>query len=183
MATHYYDNSSSGSQYYFNTNSATTSQSQQSYNSPPVSGYSNYPSHSSNQQIRLESSYQTPQSYQSVAGFNRNVSQQQYKTPQSPTPQVRASVRVLGSQDLYQLQNSPQITQISPQQQHFQFDSRQQSGRPTGPAVVYQTPGAAQYTHHNVDLWTESPSQSTDHYVQVIELLNVKKNTFSFLLK
>jgi hypothetical protein len=177
MATHYMDNASSGNQYYFNTNSATTSQSQRSYNSPTrstfdSSGYSTYPnnissSRSPNQQIRLENSYYAPQSYQSVGGFNRNVTEQQYRSPPLPAPQVRASVRVLGSQDLHQLQSSSQPTHISSQQHHFQFDSRQQPGRSTGPAVVYQTPGAAQYTHHNVDLWTENPSQGSDHYVQV----------------
>ena len=54
-------------------------------------------------------------SYQSTAGFNRA---QQYSIP-SPKPQVRASVRVLGSQDQYQLSNSPRIVQISPQQHHL----------------------------------------------------------------
>lgn len=103
-------------------------------------------------------------SYQSTAGFNRHQ-------PYSPSPQVRASVRVIGSQDQYPLTNSPHLVQISPQQHHFQFDSRQQSGRPTGPAVVYQTPGAAQFTHRNVDLWTEGsspnyqPPPPQDHFV------------------
>ena len=103
-----------------------------------------------------------------MAGFNRQTTtQQRYQTPQSPAPQVRASVRIAGSQDQYQLSNSAQPVRITPQQHHFQFDNRQHPGQPTGPAVVYQTPGAAQYTHRNVDLWTEGPSQGQDHYVQV----------------
>lgn len=111
-------------------------------------------------------------SYQSTAGFNRHQ-------PYSPSPQVRASVRVIGSQDQYPLTNSPHLVQISPQQHHFQFDSRQQSGRPTGPAVVYQTPGAAQFTHRNVDLWTEGsspnyqPPPPQDHFVHVEEKTNL----------
>ncbi|CAF1176500.1 unnamed protein product [Adineta steineri] len=176
MSTHYIGSTNSGNQYSYNSSNATTTQSYQNYNSNATSalgspGYSSYPinasnSRSSNQQIRLNDSYHSPQSYQSTGGFDRNTTQY-YQSPQpSSTPQVRASVRVLGSQDAYQLQSSPHITQASPQQHHFQFDSRQQPGRSTGPAVVYQTPGAAQYTHHNVDLWTEGPSQSTDHYVQ-----------------
>lgn len=168
MATHYIDNMSS-SPYYFNANNATTSQSNRTYSS---SGYSSYPtggglagSYLSSQSNRYENS--SPQQYQSVAGFNRNTTQQRYQTPQSPAPQVRASVRIVGSQDQYSLPNNAQPVRISPQQHHFQFDSRQQPGHATGPAVVYQTPGAAQYTHHNVDLWTEGPSQGQDHYAQV----------------
>jgi hypothetical protein len=180
MSTHYMDNASSGSQYYFNSSNATTSQSQRTYSSPTQSnfgstgGYTTHPvnvsgSYSPNQQIRIENSYHAPQQYQSVAGFNKNVTQQHYQSPQSPTPQVRASVRVVGSQEQYNLSSS-QPTQVSPQQHHFQFDSHQQPGRPTGPAVVYQTPGASQYTHHNVDLWTENPSQhSQDHHAHVLE--------------
>lgn len=169
MATHYIDHMSS-SPYYFNANNATTSQSNRTYSS---SGYSSYPTNSgglagsylSSQSNRYD---QSPgQQYQSVAGFNRNTTQQRYQTPQSPAPQVRASVRIVGSQDQYSLPNNAQPVRISPQQHHFQFDSQQQPGRPTGPAVVYQTPGAAQYTHHNVDLWTEGPSQGQDHHVQV----------------
>jgi hypothetical protein len=217
MSTHYTENASSGSQYYFNANNtSTTSQSYQPYGS---SGYSTYPtsisgSRSPNQQIRIDNSYQTPQNYQSVAGFNRNVTQQRYQTPQSPSPQVRASVRIAGSQDQYSLPNSSQPIQISPQQQqhqyslhnssqpihvstqqpqyslhtsshpiqvspqqhHFQFDSHQQPGHATGPAVVYQTPGAAQFTHRNVDLWTEGQSQGPDHHVQVLLKLILKSN-------
>jgi len=167
MSTHYIENASSGSQYYFNT--TTSPQSYQPYGS---SGYSTYPSsilgtHSPNQQIRIDNSYQTPQQYQSVAGFNKNVTQQHYQSPHSPSPHLRATARAISSQDQYHLQRSPQPIQVSPQQHHFQFDSRQQAGHPTGPAVVYQTPGAAQFTHRNVDLWTENPSQGQDHHVQV----------------
>jgi len=162
------DNRDSGNQYYFNSNSAATNQSNRTYSS---SGYSNYPtslpsSYSPNQQIRMDNSYQLPQQYQSVGGFNRNTTQQRYQSPQSPAPQVRASVRVVGSQEQYPLPTSSQRTQSSPQQQHFQFDARQQPGHPSGPAVVYQTPGAAQFTHRNVDLWTEGSSQGQDHHVQ-----------------
>ncbi|CAF0988713.1 unnamed protein product [Adineta ricciae] len=172
MSAQYFNGTSGANQYYFNSSNTTTSQSNQNYTSSATPSYgsptySSYPvSHSSNQQIRLNDSYQTPQSYQSTGGFGRSINQQQYQSAQSPPPQVRASVRVLGSQDTYQLQSSPQRTQISPQQHHFQFDSHQQPGRPTGPAVVYQTPGAAQFTHHNVDLWTENASRSPDYYVQ-----------------
>lgn len=165
MSTYYVDNPSTGGQYYFNANNTTTSQSNRTYNS---SGYPTS-SYSSN---RIDNSYQLPQQYQSVAGFNRNTTQQHYQTPRSPAPQVRATVRVVGSQEQYQLPNSPQPIQVSPQQHHFQFDSRQQPGHPTGPAVVYQTPGAAQFTHRNVDLWTEGPSQGQDHYVQVCNQFN-----------
>ena len=173
MSAQYFNGTSGANQYYFNSSNATTTRSHQNYTSSEAPSYgsptySSYPvSHSSNQQIRLNDSYQTPQSYHSTGGFGRSTTQQQYQSAQSPPPQVRASVRVLGSQDTYQLQSSPQRTQISPQQHHFQFDSHQQPGRPTGPAVVYQTPGAAQFTHHNVDLWTENASRSPDYYVQV----------------
>lgn len=192
MATHYIDNMSS-SPYYFNANNATTSQSNRTYSS---SGYSSYPtggglagSYLSSQSNRYENS--SPQQYQSVAGFNRNTTQQRYQTPQSPAPQVRASVRIVGSQDQYSLPNNAQPVRISPQQHHFQFDSRQQPGRATGPAVVYQTPGAAQYTHHNVDLWTEGPSQGQDHYAQVKRFIDPfilyftcssRPNVFQFVL-
>jgi hypothetical protein len=178
MATHYIDNASSGSQYYFNANNATTtSQSYQNYTSPKtISDYSNYPgARSPQQQIRVERNtynqddlYQLPQQHQSKAGFNKNVSQQYYQPPQSPVHQVRATVRSVGNQE----QHHSQPTQVSPQQHHFQFDSRQQPGHATGPAVVYQTPGAAQFTHHNVDLWTENPSQGRDHLVQVFFIVN-----------
>jgi hypothetical protein len=166
MSTHYIENASSGSQYYFNTNTATSPSNR--------TGYSNYPtslsgSRSPNQQIRIDSSYQIPQQYQSTAGFNRNVSQQYYQTPQSPPAHLRATVRAISSQDQYRSQHAAQPIQVSPQQHHFQFDSRQQAGHPTGLPVVYQTPGAAQFTHHNVDLWTENPSQGQDHYVQVFK--------------
>jgi len=170
MSTHYIENPSSGSQYYFNTSTTSTSQAYQPYGS---SGHSTYPtsfsgSNSPNQQIRIDT-YQTPQQYQSVAGFNKSVTQQRYQSSQSPPPHLRATVRAISSQDQYNLQRSPQPSiQVSPQHHHFQFDSRQRQGNPTGPAVVYQTPGAAQFTHRNVDLWTEGSSQGQDHYVQVL---------------
>ena len=192
MATHYIDNMNS-SPYYFNANNAATSQSSRNYSS---SGYSSYPtggglagSYLSSQSNRYENS--SPQHYQSVAGFNRNTTQQRYQTPQSPAPQVRASVRIVGSQDQYSLPSNAQPVRVSPQQHHFQFDSQQQPGRPTGPAVVYQTPGAAQYTHHNVDLWTEGPSQGQDHYAQVQTFIDPlilcstcspRPNVFQFVL-
>jgi hypothetical protein len=169
MSTYYVDNPSSSNQYYFNANNAATSQSTRTYSS---SGYSNYPTN------QIDNSYQVPQQYQSVAGFNRNTTQQRYQTPQSPAPQVRATVRVVGSQDQYNLPSSSQPVQVSPQQHHFQFDSRQRPGLPTGPAVVYQTPGAAQFTHRNVDLWTEGPSQGQDHYVQVCNQCNYRLHIF-----
>lgn len=184
MSTHYIDNVTS-SPYYFNANNATTSQSSRTYSS---SGYSNYPvgglagSYLSSQSNRIDNSYnnQFPQQYQSVAGFNRHTTtQQRYQTPQSPAPQVRASVRIVGSQDQYQLPSSSQPVRISPQQHHFQFDNRQQPGHATGPAVVYQTPGAAQYTHRNVDLWTEGPSQGQDHFVQVRTIDSFISKTFA----
>jgi hypothetical protein len=131
--------------------------------------YSAYPvsvSSTSNQQIRLDDSYHAPQQYQSVAGFNKTVTQHQYQTPQPSTPQTRATVRAVTNQERYNVQQSPHATLVSPQHHNFQFDNRQQPGHPTGTPVVYQTPGAAQFTHHNVDLWTEGPSQGQDQYAQ-----------------
>ncbi|CAM2698645.1 unnamed protein product [Rotaria socialis] len=175
MATHYIENASSGNQYYFNTNNATTSsQPYQTYSSPVRSSYNSstysaYPisiSGASNQQIHLTDSHQVPQNYLSVGGFNKGVTQHHYHTAQSATPQTRTTARAISNQDRYHLQGSPQVIQVSPQQNHFQYDTQQRAGHPTGPPVVYQTPGAAQFTHHNVDLWTENPSQTHDQHVQ-----------------
>ncbi|CAF0971938.1 unnamed protein product [Rotaria sordida] len=175
MATHYIENASSGGQYYFDTSKATTSQSHRNLSSP-VGTYTVYPigiSSSSNQQIRYDDLHNTSQQYQSVGGFNKDVTQHQYQTSQLSTPQIRATARAVNNQDLYRLQRSPQPIQVAPQQHHFQFDTRQQAGHPTGPAVVYQTPGAAQYTHHNVDLWTEGSSQDLDHHAQRVSVRSV----------
>ncbi|CAM4740425.1 unnamed protein product [Rotaria magnacalcarata] len=182
MATHYIENASSGNQYYFNTNNATTSsQSYQTYSSPVRSSYNSstysaYPvsiSGASNQQIHLNNSHQVPQNYLSVGGFNKAVTQHHYHTAQSAAPQTRTTARAISNQDRYHLQGSPQIIQVSPQQNHFQYDTQQRAGHPTGPPVVYQTPGAAQFTHHNVDLWTENPSQTHDHHAQRVSVRSV----------
>lgn len=175
MATHYVENASSGNQYYFNANDATTSHSYQTYSSPvrsthSSSTYTTYPvnvSGLSGQSMHFDS-YQVPQNYQSVAGF-KSVAPQYYQPPISPTHQSRTTVRAVSSQDRYNVQRSPQTVQAIPQQIHVQYDNRQRSGQPTGPPVVYQTPGAAQFTHRNVDLWTESPSQNNDYNVQVLK--------------
>ena len=183
---HYMDNGSSASQYYFNANSATTSQSYRNQAAPVTMSttfsspeYSSYPGGGSlsaarsspSQPIRIDrntfdlnDTYILPKQHQSVGGFNRTVVQQSYQTSQSSAPQVRASVRTVSNQDQY---HSIQPVQTSPQHHHFQFDPRPQAGRPTGVPVVYQTPGAAQFTHRNVDLWTEELSRDRDYHVQV----------------
>lgn len=176
MATYYVDNGSSGNQYYFDSGSATTSS--QSYRAQPSPVHnSSYPTghlvstRSPYQSIRVEQQsafglddpYRLPQQHQSVAGFSRTVTQQ-YHQP-APPPQVRARMRSVGNQESY----SSQPLQASPQQHHFQFDSHRQPGHPTGSPVVYQTPGAAQFTHRNVDLWTEDTSRGRDQIVQVGE--------------
>ena len=185
---HYMDNGSSASQYYFNANSATTSQSYRNQAAPVTMSttfsspeYSSYPGGASlsaarsspSQPIRIDrntfdlnDTYILPKQHQSVGGFNRTVVQQSYQTSQSSAPQVRASVRTVSNQDQY---HSIQPVQTSPQHHHFQFDPRPQAGRPTGVPVVYQTPGAAQFTHRNVDLWTEEPSRDRDYHVQVLQ--------------
>ena len=183
---HYMDNGSSASQYYFNANSATSSQSYRNPTAPVTMTttfsspeYSSYPGGASlsalrsspSQPIRIDrntfdhnDTYILPKQHQSVGGFNRTVVQQSYQSSQSSTPQVRASVRTVSNQGQY---HSIQPVQTSPQHHHFQFDSRPQAGRPTGVPVLYQTPGAAQFTHRNVDLWTEESSRDRDYHVQV----------------
>jgi hypothetical protein len=140
-----------------------------------------------------DDSYQLPQQHQSVAGFSKTASQQPYQSSPSSAPQVRATVRAVHSQEQqhassgqYQQQqhqqphqrpqqaypniehqSSPQPSQISPQQQQYQYDSRQQSGQQTGVSGYYQSPGSAQYPHHELDQRTESPSRSRDQHGQV----------------
>ena len=182
MTSRYIENASSGTQYYFNPNDATTSQLFRTHQSYVLSPYvsSNYSAYSRdissprslNQPIRLDDSYQTPQQYHSVAGFNRGVTHPHYQTPQS-LPHGQTTVRAINNQDQNYLRRSPQPKQVSPQHHHFQFDTRQQPGHPTGPPVIYQTPGAAQFTHRNVDIWTENPSRNYDHHSQVIELFMI----------
>ncbi len=206
MATHYIENGNSGSQYYFDSNSNSTSQ-DRAYTAPVTATASVVPSEyspyaagvsgarSQHQQMRSEQNaydendpYQLPQQqHQSVAGFNKPVSQQQYQSSPSSTPQVRATVRSVNSQEQqyassaqqpqqqptqqrqqvyvhYDQQSSPQS---SPQQQQYQYDPRQQSGQQPGGSAYYQAPGSAQYSHHEVDQRTESPSRSRDQHVQV----------------
>jgi mediator of RNA polymerase II transcription subunit 25 len=222
MATNYIENGSSGNQYYFDAINNSTSQAQKptqdrSYASPiPIttsvgpSEFTAYPAgvsgvRSPNQQIRSDQStynqndsYQLPQQHQSVAGFNKTVSQQQYQSSPSSAPQVRATVRSVSSQEQqqqqqqqqytpsvqhqqqqqpqqrqqqahinYQQQGSPQPSQISPQQNQYQYDSRQQTGQPTGVSGYYQTPGPAQYPPHELDQRTENPSRSREQHAQV----------------
>ena len=174
MATYYVDNGSSGNQQYYNSSATTTSS--QSYRAQPSSDFgSSYPTghlvstRSPYQSIRVEQQsaydrddpYRLPQQHQSVGGFSRTVTQQYHQA--AAPPQVRARVRSVGQQESY----SSLPLQASPQQHHFQFDSRQQAGRPTSSPVFYQTPGAAQFTHRNVDLWTEDSSRNRDQIVQV----------------
>jgi hypothetical protein len=205
MATHYIENGSSGNQYYFDANSSSTSQTQKTaqdrtYASPistttsvGSSEFSPYPTgvagvRSQHQQIRSErntyhedDSYQLPQQHQSVAGFSKTVSQQQYQASPSSAPQVRATVRSVTSQEQqqqqqqqqqqayvnYEQQASSQPSQISPQQQQYQYDTRQQAGQPISPSSYYQAPGPAQYLPHELDQRTESPSRSRDQHAQV----------------
>jgi hypothetical protein len=185
MATHHIENGSSGNQYYFDANSNTTSQAQRStqdrtYSSPVTTttvGSSEFSPYAAGvqgvrfqqQQTRSDrntynegESHQLPQQHQSVAGFNKSVSQQQYQSSSSPVPQVKATVRSVNSQEQqyaastqhqqqpqrppqqqtyanYEQQGSPQPTQILPQQQ-YQNDPRQQPGQPTGVPSYYHTP-------------------------------------------
>jgi hypothetical protein len=219
MATHYAENGSNASQYYFDASSNSTSQVQKStqdrtYASPITttttvgsSEFSPYPvgvSGARPQQQQFQSdrnsynednSYQLPQQHQSVAGFNKTVSQQQYQSSPSSVPQVRATVRSVTSQEQqkqqqhgssvqyqqqpqpqqrqqqayvnYEQQGLPQSSQISPQQNQYQYDPRQQSGQPTGVSGYYQASGSTQHPQHEFDQRTESPARSRDQHVQV----------------
>jgi hypothetical protein len=217
MATHYIENGSSGNQYYFDANSSSTSQAQRStedrtYTSPITtitsvgsSEYSPYPAgvsgaRSQYQQSRSDrntynedDSYQLPQQHQSVAGFSKTASQQQYQSSPSSVPQVRATVRSVSSQEQqqqqqygssgqyqqqpqqrqqqayvhYEQQGSPQPSQISPKQHQYQYDPRQQSGQSTDVSGYYQTQGSAQHPQHEFDQRTDSPSRSRDQHAQV----------------
>jgi hypothetical protein len=224
MATHYIENGSTGNQYYFDANTNASSQVQRStqdraYASPITatttihpSEYSPYPAgvsgaHTQQQQIRSDRNihneddpYQLPQQHQSVAGFNKNVSQQQYQSSPSSAPQVRATVRSVNSQEQqqqrqqqqafisYEHQGSSQPSQISPQQHQHQYDSRQQLGQSTNVPSYYQTPGSAQHAHHEQDQRTESPSRGRDQHVQVflhllffiIQITAVMPSTFMY---
>jgi len=167
MSTYYIENGSSGNQYYFDNNAATSHNSSQSYRSygSPVTFSTNFTTPTSSSSHHHDS-YAYPQQHQSVAGFSKTTTHQYHASP-SPPPQARARIRSVGQQDHHHYQQQHHSMQVAPQQHHFQFDSRQQAGHPSGPAVVYQTPGAAQFTHRNVDLWTEgSNGGNRDHYVQ-----------------
>jgi hypothetical protein len=188
MGTYYIEDGNNGNQYYFNSHHSSASH---SFQNQPSTMNSSYPvghlvsTRAPQQSIRVErsnydydDSYRLPTQHQSVAGFSKNASQQHYQSAVSsstttttamPPPQVRARMRSVGSQD----QSRSQPSQVSAQQHHFHYDSRYQPGQPTGPAVVYQTPGAAQFTHRNVDLWTESSSRGRDPYVQVIVFVEI----------
>lgn len=181
MGTYYVDNGSSGSQYYFNQNTTNNTQSYRNQASPvtfsttfDASGYSSYPtshlspSRSAYQTIRVaqDDSYRLPEQHQSVAGFNKNTTTHHYyQTSSLPTSQPRARVLSVGHQDSSRSTHQP--VYVAPQQLHIQYDPHQQTGHSTAAPVVYQTPGASQFTHRNVDLWTESPNRGADHYVQV----------------
>lgn len=194
MSTHYIENESSN-QYYFDANNASPATVTTSVGS---SEYSPYPAgvsgaRSQYQQVRSErttyndnDSYQLPQQHQSVAGFSKNTSQQQYQSSQSSTPQVKATVRTVNTQDQqyyqqqqqqqqrqpqqqqsysnYEQQNSPQQYQ---QQQQYQYDSRQQSGQTPQSPSYYQSPNTAQYSQYEANQRTESPSRGRDQHAQV----------------
>ena len=145
-----------------------------------------------------DDTYQLPQQHQSVAGFNKSVTHQQHPSSPSPVPQVRATVRSVHNQEQqhasssvqhqhqqqsqqrqhqpgyvnYEQQGSQQSAQISPQHQQYQYDPRQQQGQPTGVSGYHQTPGPAQYGHHQADQRTESPSRSRDQHVQVCKKIH-----------
>jgi hypothetical protein len=222
MATHYIENGSAANQYYFDAANNANPQAQRpaqdrAYASPittttTTAGPSEFSPISTNvsgarpqiQQIRSErntynedDSYQLPQQHQSVAGFNKSVTQQQYPSSPSPVPQVRATVRSVHSQEQqhassvqyqhqqqpqqrqhqqqgfvnYEQQGSQQPSQVSPQQHQYQYDPRQQQHHQQGQSTVgsafYQTPGSAQYGHHDLEQRTESPSRGRDQHAQV----------------
>jgi hypothetical protein len=215
MATHHIENGDSGSQYYFDANSSAPSQGQRStqdraYPSPVAniasvgpSEFTAYPAgvsgarsqyqpiQSDRNTYNKDDPYQLPQQHQSVAGFNKTTSQQQYQSPPSSAPQVRATVRTVNSQEQqqhvssgqyqqqqppqrpqqaypnYEQQGAAQPSQISPQQQQYQYDPRQQAGQQPGGSGYYQSPGSAQYPHHELDQRTESPARGRDQHGQV----------------
>lgn len=226
MATHYIENGSSGNQYYFDAGSNTTSQTQKStqdrtYASPVAITTTVGPSEFSTnppvgvsgvrpqyQQVRSDRStynqddpYQLPQQHQSVAGFNKSVSQQQYQSSPSTAPQVRATVRAVNSQDQqfassaqyqqqqqqpqqrpqqpygnYEQQSSPQSPQISPQHHQYKHDSRQQAAQPTSASGYYQPPSSPPHPYHELDQRTESPSRGREQHVQVLTYLLFNMN-------
>mgnify|MGYP006892793126 CR=1 FL=1 len=182
MSTHYIENENSN-QYYFDAGNASPATVTTSIGS---SEYSPYPAGVSGartqyQQVRSErttyndnDSYQLPQQHQSVAGFNKTTSQQQY---QSSAPQVKATVRTVNTQEQQhgssQYYQQPQQSytsyeqQNSPQQQQYQYDSRQQSGQVSQSPGYYQSPNTTQYSQYEVHQRTESPSQGRDQHAQV----------------
>ena len=204
MATHHIENGSSGNQYYFDANNASSvSPGQRSGQdrvyatsgttaisteySPYAAGVSGVRSQQQHIQsdrnlYHEDNSSQLPQQHQSVAGFSKTTSQQQYQSSSSPVPQVRATVRAVTSQDQQQYQQRPQqshsnydqqassqpsyvSSQQPQQQQQYQYDSRQQHTNVPG---YYQSPGSAQYSNQNVDQRTESPTRNRDQYGQVL---------------
>ncbi|CAF3453998.1 unnamed protein product [Rotaria sp. Silwood1] len=209
MATHYIETEQGGNQYYFDGKSNATSQAQRSTQDSsyavPVAvtttvGSNENISHpvgvsglrSQHQQIRSDhnvhvegDSYQLPQQHQSVAGFNKSVSQQQYQTAPPSAHQVKATVRTVNTQEQqhhgssvqhqqqqqqaygnYGQQTSPQSSQVSSQHQQYPYESRQQVGQPTSVSGYYQAPSSAQHTHQEVDHRTESPSRGRDQHAQ-----------------
>ncbi|CAF2104013.1 unnamed protein product [Rotaria magnacalcarata] len=218
MTSHYIENESNANQYYFDANNKATAQVQRlahdaTYASPVTvsttigpSEFSPYPVgvsgvRSPTQQIRSDQNgyvgsdpYQISQQHQSVAGFNKSVSQQQYQSSSSPVPQVKATMRTINSPEQqhaspiqyqqqqqsqstrqpqqqiyanYEQQGLPQSSQVLTEHQQHQYDSRQQLGQSTGVSAFYQAPSSAQYTHHDVDQRTESLSRGRDPNVQV----------------
>lgn len=201
MASHYIENGNSGNQYYFDSNASAVSPGQRSgqdrvYASPGATvtsagstEYSPYPAGVSGARLQQqqyaqsdrtayndENSYQLPQQHQSVAGFSKTTSQQQYQSSASPAPQVRATVRSVTSQEQQQHQQRPQQSyanydqQASSQQQpqQYQYDSRQQSGQNPTSSGYYQSPNSAQYPQQEVQQRTESPTRNREQYGQVL---------------
>lgn len=173
MATHFAENESGGSPYHFDVNSSSTPQAQRStqdrtYASPVTvttaassSEYSPYPAgvsgvrsppqqfQSDQNTYNQENSYQLPQQHQSVAGFNKSVSQQQYQSSPSSAPQVRATVRSVTSQEQQQQQQqhgSSAQYQQQPQQQYVSgAQYQQQPQQQYGSSAQYQQPQQQQY--------------------------------------
>lgn len=207
MATHYIDNEESSSPYYFDQSTPSVGQSTRTTTTTVTtmnpSDYSPYSTGSSSsariqsQQVKTkyddDDSYQwtQQQQHQSVAGFNKNVSQQQqYSTSTAAVPQVRATTRqaniqeqqynssnqyhsptssqnrVLQTYTTYERSDSPTPAQVTSQ---YHFDSRQ-TAQNTGSPVYYQSPSSVQHSQHDHDLRTDSPTRVRDQHGQVREL-------------
>ena len=214
MATHYIENESDRNQYYFETSTNVTSQvprqaQDRTYTSPVTmttmigaSEISSYPAgapggHLQKQQIQSEpytyssgDPYLLPQQHQSLAGFSKSTTQQQYPSASSPVSQVKTTVRSVNNQeqqnvtsiqhqqapqqrqqqaDVNYNQQSQSLSSQAPRQyQHYQYDSRQTVGQPSSISDYYQVPCSAQYTAHEINQRTEIPSQGHDKRIQVV---------------